>query len=99
MKKMLYTLKEVDKILGFTEQDLIEIEQDAKKIIQRMELRAIRKKKGFTQADLAKKAGIPRPTISRIENGERNVTMRKLKRIANALDMDLEIRFVEKAKS
>ncbi|MED2235443.1 helix-turn-helix transcriptional regulator, partial [Bacillus thuringiensis] len=34
-------------------------------------IREARLQKGWTQLDLAKKSGVPQPTISQIESGER----------------------------
>ncbi len=82
----------------FTEEELIE--QD-KRIRQRLALREIqelREELNLTQSQLSIKSGIARTTISKIENGKRNVCFDKLVQIANALDKDLEIRFVDKKK-
>ncbi|MBP6976250.1 helix-turn-helix transcriptional regulator [Candidatus Dojkabacteria bacterium] len=66
-----------------------------KKIAIRM-LKELRSKKKLTQEDLAIISGVPRTTISRIETGKRNISIDKLILIANALDRDLEIRFVDR---
>ena len=46
---------------------------------------------GITQADLAKKIGTKQSAISRFEAGGSNPTIGFLKRLADALDVDLQI--------
>lgn len=50
--------------------------------------------RNMTQQELAKKTGIAQTEISRIENGSRNPSLKILERLADGLDMDLEISFV-----
>lgn len=45
--------------------------------------------KGLTQAELAKRADIPRPNISNIENGRADVSLTSLRRLADALELSL----------
>ena len=52
-----------------------------------------RKKKGFTQADLAKKIGTKQSAIARMESGNINPTVGFLEKIAEALDSKLQIQF------
>ena len=52
-----------------------------------------RKKSGMTQAQLAKKIGTKQSVISRLEIGLANPTLEFLKRLANALNSTLQIRF------
>lgn len=59
----------------------------------------LRKKMGYTQEDISKATGIARPNIARIESGRNTPTLEVLTKLAGALDMELEIRFVEKAVS
>ena len=59
----------------------------------------LRKKMGYTQEDISKATGIARPNIARIESGRNTPTLEVLTKLACALDMELEIRFVEKAVS
>lgn len=58
-------------------------------------LRKIRKKKGLSQEDLAKKANLNRTTLSRVETGLRNATINTLMKIARAIDMKLDIRLYQ----
>lgn len=56
----------------------------------------IRRKKGLSQEKIAQITGIARTNIVRIE-GKTNVpTIDVLVKLANALDMELEINFVER---
>lgn len=91
-EKKFYTLEEVDKMMGWTKEELAEIKRGADEIIMRMNIKEARRKAGMTQEEVAKKAGMPRASISRIENGLRNVTMKNLQKIAGAMDMELEIK-------
>ena len=52
-----------------------------------IDIRAARKAKGWTQATLSKKAGLPQSQISRIERDPTATTVRTLKRIARALGL------------
>lgn len=55
-----------------------------------------RLKRQMTQTALAEKMGITSRFVNKIENGHSNITLKTLQRIADALDMDLEIRFKPK---
>ena len=48
-----------------------------------------RKAKGYTQAELAKKLGVTQAIVSRWENGEENITLTTLVKIASALEIPL----------
>ncbi len=63
-----------------------------------MTIREARLKKDMTQAELADAVGTTQSVISRLEdNGYAGHTMRTLERIAEALDLRLEIRLKPKA--
>ena len=55
-----------------------------------------RKMQGITQAELAKRAGVPRTNITRFESGKYNPSLELLVRIAAALGMSLQMQLVEK---
>ena len=57
-----------------------------------------RRKYNLTQNELSKRTGITQADISRLENGSSNPTIKLLQKLADGLDMDLEIRFVPKTK-
>lgn len=50
----------------------------------------------LTQQALADKTGIAQAEISRLENGMRNPSIKLLKRLADGMDMRLQISFVPK---
>ncbi len=52
----------------------------------------VRKKKGYTQTQLAQKIGTKQSVISRLEIGRANPTLEFLKKLASALNSTLEIR-------
>lgn len=53
-----------------------------------------RESANLTQSQLAEITGIDQGSISRIENGEGNPTIAKLKKIANGMNAQLKILFV-----
>ena len=53
-----------------------------------------RKRKGLTQAQVAKKIGTSTPQLSQTERRPENVNMRTLIRYAEAVGMDLDIKLV-----
>lgn len=53
-----------------------------------------RTKQGVTQKELAKKVGTKQSVISRLESGRANPSVAFLKRLAQALNTHLEIRFI-----
>ncbi len=61
-----------------------------------LELANQRKRKGMTQAEVARKIGTSAPQLSRTERRPENVNMRTLMRYAEAVGMDLDIRLVAK---
>lgn len=48
---------------------------------------------GLTQAELAERAGMTQPQLSRLESGGATPTVPLLARLASALDADLDISF------
>lgn len=50
-----------------------------------------RQQKRLTQAQLAKKVGMPQSQIARIESGNHNVTLGTLNRVASALDLKVRV--------
>jgi transcriptional regulator with XRE-family HTH domain len=53
-------------------------------------IRQLREARGLTQAQLARQAGIPRPTWANLESGAANPTLAVLIKVANALSVSLE---------
>ena len=60
------------------------------------QLITLRKEKKLTQKELAELIGDKQSNISRLESGNYNPTLAKLKKIADCLNQRLEIRFVDK---
>jgi DNA-binding XRE family transcriptional regulator len=59
-----------------------------------LELANQRRRKGLTQAAIAKKIGTSAPQLSRTERRPENANMRTLIRYAAAVRMDLDVRLV-----
>ena len=57
-----------------------------------------RKSSGLTQKQLSERTGITQGDISRLENGTRNPSIRLLQRLADGMDMVLQVTFVPKEK-
>lgn len=76
---------------------LIEVEQrSTRKAVIEAYIKC-RKDKGMTQAELAKRAGIPRTNITRFESGSYNPSLEMLVKLAAALNMSLQVSLTEKA--
>ena len=52
-------------------------------------IRSLRTKNNWSQEDLAEKSGLHRTYIGAVERGERNITLRTLNCIAQALDCEM----------
>jgi DNA-binding XRE family transcriptional regulator len=52
-------------------------------------LKILRKYRGMTQADLAKKSGISRHYLTEIETGKKDGSLRAMKALAQALDVNV----------
>jgi len=53
-------------------------------------IREERLKQGLSQEELASKAGVNRTYIGMIERAEKNITLKNIEKIANALEISLE---------
>jgi transcriptional regulator with XRE-family HTH domain len=51
---------------------------------------------GLTQKQLSERTGIAQGDISRLENGNANPSLKTLKRLASAMDMNLKLEFTPK---
>ena len=58
-------------------------------------LRELRKQKKYTQGEVAKRAGLLKPYVSRVENGHTVPSLDTLAKIAQALDLPLAQFFAE----
>ena len=57
-----------------------------------------RTSRNLTQKELAERTGINQADISKLENGTRNPSLNLLKRLADGMDMMLELKFIPKPK-
>lgn len=78
----------------FSQKEKLQIEKYVKQYDMVMELRKARKSLKMTQATLAKKARLPRTTITKVESGTRNVTLSTLMGMAHAMGKRVEIRLI-----
>jgi transcriptional regulator with XRE-family HTH domain len=53
-------------------------------------VRKFREDKGLSQEELAFRAGLHRTYIGMIERGEKNITLRNIEKVANALEVKVE---------
>lgn len=93
MKNKNVSLQDAYQELGFSEAEAKKIKEDAKYIQVIYSLKEQRKKIGLTQEELAKKSGVSRPMLSKIESGNRNATLETLMRVAHAMDKAIEVKF------
>jgi transcriptional regulator with XRE-family HTH domain len=54
-------------------------------------LQALREKRGLTQADLGKRAGMAAASVSHFETGQRAPSLESLVRLADALDVSVDV--------
>ena len=86
--------------------DFIAREDDFEVLVERQKERVknqiltscikLRKEKGITQQEIADRTGIKRTNVARIESGRNAPTIEVLVKLAAALDLELEIRLVER---
>lgn len=57
-----------------------------------------RTSQNLTQKELSERTGINQTDISKLENGTRNPSLKLLKRLADGMDMMLELKFIPKSK-
>lgn len=82
----------------FSKEKIEELDRKAQYHISLRKLKEERERKNLTQSDISNISGLSRTTISKIETGNRNVSIDKLIQIANAMDMNIEIRLVPREK-
>lgn len=57
-------------------------------------IKELRNLRGFSQEELADRAGIDRTYVNSVENGKRNVSIVNIEKIANALGCSLQEFFI-----
>lgn len=67
----------------------LSVDPDVKKLCE--QIRETRKAQGLTQGDLARKAGLSQQSISFIEQGYVNISLRTLKKICDALGLAITL--------
>lgn len=87
----------MDYIYTSGEQKIV-IEVEQKSVRQSVVEQYVRSRKmqGLTQAELAKRAGVPRSNITRFESGNYNPSLEMMVRIAEALGMTLQVQLTAK---
>ena len=97
MKEIQTVRNSMDYIYTSGEQEIIiEVEQRDTRHSVIDQYVQCRKLQGMTQAELAKRAGIPRSNITRFESGNYNPSLEQLVRIAAALWMMLQVQLISK---
>lgn len=56
-------------------------------------IRTARTEEGLTQKELAEKVGVGEPTINKYESGRQNLTVKTLKKVADAMGLKINITF------
>jgi len=60
-----------------------------------LRLKELRERKGWSQAELARRAGLNDSVVNRVERGKSNVTLVTLEKIATALRVNVRSLFAE----
>jgi ribosome-binding protein aMBF1 (putative translation factor) len=71
-------------------------EEEFNKLALARQVRALREKLNLSQAELAERVGTKQPSIARLESGRVVPRIDLLQKIAHALGLRLEIRFVKR---
>lgn len=79
-------------------EDILKKQESVRKNIVEQYVR-YRKAKNLTQEELANNMGIKRPNISRFESGQCNPTLDLLVRMADCMELDIEITLINKREA
>lgn len=77
----------------FTDSDRKIIDEEKKYYQVACEIKKQRESLGLTQEKLAQLASIPRTTLTKVESGQRNVTIQMLMDLAQAMGKRIELKF------
>jgi len=94
--KIIMEWKEAKKIINKDPEVLKELKNLEPEYQIIRQIITLRKEKKITQKEMAELIGDRQSNISRLESGNYNPTLAKLKKIADCLDQRLDIRFVDK---
>lgn len=70
-----------------------QVKVESNKLMSAIAVHDERERYGWTQQELAERAGIPQSTVARIENGA-NTSMETISKIANAFGKNVRLGFV-----
>ena len=76
-----------------TQEELVQIQEQARFIQVAMAIRKLRKNLGLSQTKLAQKMHVKREFISRLESGQQNITLDTLYKVAEATNKDFQFSF------
>jgi len=82
-----------DLFAGYSKKRQQEILKRARYLKTGMELKKLRNELNISQEELARKMKVKREFITRIESGERNITIETLDRVADATGKEFEFHF------
>ena len=88
-----YLVKYSDLFTTYSKKRQQEILKRARYLKAATELRKLRKQLKISQNELARKMKVKREFITRIESGERNITIETLNRVAEATGKEFEFHF------
>jgi len=99
-RKLLQRLEELEDLKDFRDYMRSPEESFPAEVVNRLldgdnPIRVWREYRGFTQAQLAEKTGVTVAHISQLENGKRECSVKLLKALAAALNVDLEMLLAE----
>src|ERR1700722_10818875 len=77
-----------------------EVEDELAQILIEHKIANLRKRRGLTQAALARRSGVSQPMIAQIESGKlNNLTLKTLARTARTLGASLKIDLISRSES
>ena len=68
----------------------MEVEDMSKNLLVGIRIKKLRESFNYTQEDLAKKLGLPRPSVSQIESGQRQITSSELTKLSQLFEISID---------